>query len=879
MKIIDLRTMRGPSYWSVKHLKLIVMKVDLEDLADKWSNAVPGLASRLTKLLPGIGQPCPAPDSSKQALKYPPLTLEQLTDGEPMCHVIQHVALELQRLAGMPVYWGKSYPSAYEEGVEFVVFSYQEERAGRVAARAAVEIVDALCRKQKVDIKPIITELHNIREEEFFGPSTYSIIAEAVSRNIPYIRLKNTSVIQLGYGVNQKRIQATTSTNTAFFAVDIAGNKNRTKAMLADAGIPVPRGTTVYSIDGLRTAIEELGFPIVTKPLDGNHGKGASINIKDWKAAQNGFKEAQEYSRAVIVEQFIEGFDHRLLVVNGQLVAAAKRKPAAVIGDGKSTIQELIERVNKDPRRGEGHEKVLTKIRADKHTMAILKARDLTLKSVLPEGEELFLKSTANISTGGTATDVTDLVHPYNVLLAERAAGIIGLDICGIDLLTSDIAIPLNESRGAVIEVNAAPGFRMHISPAEGLPRNVAAPVVDMLFPRGTPSRIPIMAVTGTNGKTTTTRMLAHMVAAQGYKVGFTTTDGIYIQGNQLEQGDCTGGQSTEFVLRDPTVNYAVLEVARGGMLRSGLGFDVCDIAIVTNVAADHLGMRDINTVEEMAAVKGVLPRTVCKSGWAILNADDDLVYAMAERLHCRVAFFSMNEKNPRILDHVESGGVAAVYEEGYVTIYQNSYKLRIDRAVEFPITLGGRATFNIENSLAVALAGYVAGFTRDSIKTALRTFVPSAAKTPGRMNVFKFPEFEVIVDYAHNTAGITKYAEFLNNTPATYKVGIVSGLGDRRDEDTLSFARVAGSIFDEVILRQDKDLRGKTGDEIYALMTRGLRLDKPDLQITYIEDETDAIHHALHTARPGSVISIFTEKIPSTIKQIEEFEAQILPV
>ncbi|MGY2131754.1 cyanophycin synthetase [Hymenobacter sp. HD11105] len=877
MKITDLRTMRGPSYWSVKHLKLIVMKVDLEDLAEKWSNAVPGLAGRLTKLLPGLGQPCPAPDASKQASKYPPLTLEQLTDGEPMCHVIQHVALELQRLAGMPVYWGKSYPSEHEEGVEYVVFSYQEERAGRVAARAAVEIVDALCRKEKVDIKPIITELHNIREEEFFGPSTYSIIAEAVARNIPYIRLKNTSVIQLGYGVNQKRIQATTSTNTTFFAVDIAGNKNRTKAMLADAGIPVPRGTTVYSLDELRTAIEELGFPIVTKPLDGNHGKGASINITDWKTAQTGFKEAQIYSRAVIVEQFIEGFDHRLLVVNGQLVAAAKRKPASVLGDGKSTIQELIDRVNQDSRRGEGHEKVLTKIRADKHTMAILKARDLTLKSVLPEGEELFLKSTANISTGGTATDVTDMVHPYNVLLAERAAGIIGLDICGIDLLTSDIAIPLNESRGAVIEVNAAPGFRMHISPTEGLPRNVAAPVVDMLFPRGTPSRIPIMAVTGTNGKTTTTRMLAHMVAAQGYKVGFTTTDGIYIQGNQLEQGDCTGGQSTEFVLRDPTVNYAVLEVARGGMLRSGLGFDVCDIAIVTNVAADHLGMRDIYTVEEMAAVKGVLPRTVCKSGWAILNADDDLVYAMAERLHCRVAFFSMNEKNPRILDHVESGGVAAVYEEGYVTIYQNSYKLRIDRAVEFPITLGGRATFNIENSLAVALAGYVAGFSRDSIKTSLRTFIPSAAKTPGRMNVFKFPEFEVIVDYAHNTAGLTKYAEFLDNTPATHKVGIVSGLGDRRDEDTISFARVAGRIFDEVILRQDKDLRGKTGEEIYALMTQGLRMDKPDLQITYIEDETEAINHALHTAQPGSVISIFTEKIPATLKQLEEFEAQVV--
>ncbi|MBC6696582.1 cyanophycin synthetase [Hymenobacter puniceus] len=874
MKIIDLRTMRGPSFWSVKHYKLIVLKVDMQDLADSWSNNFPALAEHLPLLLPELGQPQPN-EAGKSVLKHPPLTAEQLQDGEPLGHVIQHVALALQRMAGMPVYWGKSYP-AHQEGVEFVVFSYQEERAGRMAAEAAVQLVEDLCEGRSVNVKAIVDELHEIREEEFFGPSTWSIVSEAASRNIPYIQLKNSSIIQLGYGVNQKRIWATTTSYTSHAGVEVAGNKNRTKAMLKDSGVPVPNGTTVYSEDGLRDAIEELGFPIVTKPLDGNHGKGATIRIMNWDDAVEGFKAAQKYSRAVIVEQFIQGDDYRMLVVAGKLIAVAKRTPAAVKGDGSSTIQQLIDKVNEDPRRGFGHEKVLTSIKADQHTVDLLKNQDLTLESVLPAGQEIYLKSTANISTGGTATDVTDLVHPYNLLLAERVAGIVGLDICGIDLLTSDIAIPLNETRGAVIEVNAAPGFRMHISPTEGLPRNVAAPVVDMLFPQGSTARIPIFAVTGTNGKTTTTQLLAHIVASKGYKVGHTTTNGIYIQGVQLQSGDCTGGQSAEFVLKDPTVNFAVLETARGGMLRSGLGFHTCDVAVVTNVAADHLGMRDIYTVEEMAAVKGVLPRTVRKNGWAVLNADDDLVYAMREKLECRVALFSMNEHSPRIREHAENGGLAAVYEEGYITIYKNSYKLRIDRAAEFPITLGGRATFNIENSLAAALACYCYGFDKDDIKQALRTFVPSATKTPGRMNVYKFPQFEVIVDYAHNTHGIEKFAQFLEATEATHKVGVISGLGDRRDEDTLGFSRIAGRIFDEIVLRQDRDLRGKTAEQLREIMERGLRLDAPEVPITYIENEMDAIDHVLATAKPGSVVVMFTENIKATLKKLDEFESRI---
>ncbi len=864
--------MRGPSYWSVKQFRLIVAKVDLQTFAGQWSNTVKGLPDRLMKLFPRIGQAQPSGMSGKQAAKYIPLTLERLADGEPLGYVVQHVALELQRQAGMAVFWGKSYP-AREPGTEYVVVAYQEERAGRRAVEEAVKIVEALCRKEKVDLEPVIAELHEIREEEFFGPSTYSIVAEAASRNIPYIQLKNSSIIQLGYGQNQRRIWATTTNLTSHAGVEVAGNKNRTKAMLHDSGVPVPTGTTVYSEAGLRDAIEDLGFPIVTKPLDGNHGKGATIRITNWKDAAAGLVAAQVYSRAVIVEQFIEGYDFRLLVVNGKLIAAAKRTPAAVVGNGSSTIKQLIDDVNKDPRRGVGHEKVLTSIKADKHTLDILKARGESLKTVLPAGETRYLKSTANISTGGTASDVTDLMHPYNVLLAERVAGIVGLDICGIDLMANDISVPLNESRGAVIEVNAAPGFRMHIAPTEGLPRNVAAPVVDMLFPPGSKARIPIIAITGTNGKTTTTRLIAHLVASKGHKVGFTTTDGIYIQGVQLQKGDCTGAQSAEFVLKDPTIDYAVLETARGGMLRSGLGFHNCNIAVVTNIAADHLGLRDIHTIEEMAAVKGVLPRTVRKSGWAVLNADDDLVYGMATGLECKVALFSMNENNPRIREHVAAGGTAAVYEEGFITIYQNSYKLRIDHATEFPVTFGGRAGFNIENCLAAALAGHLSGFTKDEIKTAFRTFVPSGTKTPGRMNSYKFPKYEVIVDYAHNTAGIARFAEFMDATPATRKIGVVSGLGDRRDEDTLGFARIAGRIFDEVVLRQDRDLRGKTAPALREIMERGLRLDHPELPITYIENELKAIDHVLNTAPDGAVITLLTENIAGVLAKLDEFE------
>lgn len=865
MKIVDLRVMRGPNYWSVKHPKIIVLKLDLEELSNTLTNQVPNFYSRLRNKFPGM-------QAHRAAEGVEGGFFKSVEDGTTFGHVVQHVALELQTLAGMDSGYGRCYATR-EPNEVYVIFSYQEERAGEHAAYAAVRITDALVKGEKYKLWDDLERLHQIREDEYFGPSTYSIVSEAVSRGIPYIRLNRHSLIQLGYGKYQQRIQATLTCRTACFAVEIAGDKNATKDMLGDAGIPVPKGTTVYSQEELRRAITWLGFPVVTKPLDGHHGKGATINITNLNEARKGFLEARKYSQGVIVEQYIQGFDFRLLVINGKFVAAARRTPAMVTGDGVSTIKQLIDKENKDPRRGIGHEKVLTKIKVDQHTKALLKSMELTTQSVLPAGQEIYLKSTANISTGGTATDVTDLVDPYNILMAERIAGIIGLDICGIDVMTTDIAIPLNETRGAVLEVNAAPGFRMHISPTYGLPRNVAEPVVDMLFPHGQPSRIPIIAVTGTNGKTTTTRLIAHMVKHKGFQVGYTTTDGIYIQDKLLEKGDTTGSYSAEFVLKDPTVNFAVLECARGGLLRSGLGFQQCDIGIVTNVSSDHLGLRDIYTLEELAQVKAVIPKSVSPEGYAVLNADDDLVYAMAEDLSCNVAFFSMDENNPRILKHIAKGGLAAVFENGYISIFKNSYKLRIDRVADVPLTFGGRAKFNIENILAATLAGYISHFDIEDIKTSLRTFIPSPAKTPGRMNLFKFPNFEVLVDYAHNVGGLKAIGQFMESLDATHKVGIIAGVGDRRTEDFYELGLEAGKIFDEVIIRLDSDLRGKTAEEITEPLIRGIEDSNPDLRIQIIPEEMRAIAHALERAEPNSFIAIFTEDVTESVKMVEHFK------
>jgi cyanophycin synthetase len=860
MKILDIKVMRGPNYWSIRRHKLVQMRLDLEELEQYPTNKIEGFGERLQKMFPTMY-------SHRCSIGTPGGFFKRVEEGTWMGHVIEHIALELQTLAGMACGFGRTR-STGKEGVYNVVFSYMEEKAGIYTAKASVRIAEALIAGNDYDLAEDIQNLREIREEERLGPSTGCIVDEAIARGIPYIRLNRHSLVQLGYGMNQKRIRATIASTTSSIAVDIACDKEETKNLLEAAEIPVPRGRIVYSEEGLKEALERVSYPIVTKPVDGNHGKGATTNITNWEDAVRGLEAAKKYSRGVIVEKFITGQDHRVLVINYKFVAAAIRKPASVIGDGKSTIQELIDKTNEDPRRGYGHEKTLTQIKVDDFTMDMLAKANLTLESVLSNGEELFLKPTANLSTGGTATDVTDLVHPDNIFMCERIARIIGLDICGIDIMAENLTEPIKDNGGAILEVNAAPGFRMHIDPAEGIPRNVAEPVIDMLYPPGSSARIPIIAITGTNGKTTTTRLMAHMVKTMGYKVGYTTTDGVYIQNQLMMRGDCTGPVSAEFVLKDPAVDFAVLETARGGILRAGLGFHNCDIAIVTNIAEDHLGLQDIDTIEQLTRVKAVVPASVLPGGYAILNADNKYTVSMAKECVSNIAYFSMDENNPLIKEHISKGGLAAIYENGYVTICKGTWKIRVEKAVNIPLTFGGRATYNIANVLPTLLAGFIRNFKVEDMRVALQTFIPGPVQTPGRMNIFRFKNFELMVDYAHNTAGFEAIGEMLGKIDA-HHVGVIAGVGDRRDEDTIALGRQAAKMFNEIVIRQDKNLRGRTEDEIIELITRGIKEVDPNKKVTSFKRETDAIDFAIKNARKGTFLTICSDVVPDALDQI----------
>lgn len=867
MKILEIKVMKGPNYWSVRRHKLVVMLLDLEDLEQKPTNLIPGFLDRIRNMFPTMY-------SHRCSEGVDGGFFKRVEEGTWMGHVIEHIALELQTLAGMETGFGRTR-GAGKEGQYYVVFSYVEEEVGRATAKAAVEIAERLIIGEPFDVEGFIQELREIREKVRLGPSTGSIVQEAINRNIPWIRLNRNSLVQLGYGINQRRIQATVASTTSNIAVEIACDKEDTKNLLEAAEVPVPRGRIIYDTEDLQAAIDRIGYPIVLKPINGNHGRGATTNIKDWDSALIAFDIAKKHSRSIICEKFITGHDFRLLVINYKFICAAKRTPACVTGDGSSTLQQLIDKVNADPRRGFGHEKVLTQIKVDAVTEKILQDKNLTLESILPKDEVLYLKPTANLSTGGTSTDVTDFVHPNNIFLAERIARIIGLDICGIDIMAPDLSTPLEENGGAVLEVNAAPGFRMHIDPSEGLPRNVAEPVIDMLYPPGSSARIPIIGITGTNGKTTTTRLTAHLVKSMGHKVGFTTSDGVYIQNQMMMKGDCTGPVSAEFVLKDPTVDFAVLECARGGILRAGLGFHRCDIGIVTNISADHLGLGGIDTVEQLARVKSVVVESVMPGGFAILNADDDLVYKMREGLNCSVALFSQDPKSKRIKEHCDKNGIAAVYDEAsdWIYIQKGAWKIQIEKAHQIPLTQSGRALFNVMNIMPAVLAGYLRGFTVVDIRQALQTFIPSPAQTPGRMNLFQFRNFQVLADYAHNPAGFRVLKAYVDKVGASRKIGIIAGTGDRRDEDIRELGRIAGSTFDEIIIRQDKHLRGRTEENIINLLKEGIAESNPNLPVQVILKELEAINHAVKNAPRDSFIVICSDVVTDALAHIQHLK------
>jgi len=864
MRIREINAMRGPNYWSVRRHKLIVMVLDLEDMEQRPSNTIEGFRERLEEMFPSMFQ-------HRCSVGQPGGFFQRVEEGTWMGHIIEHIALEIQSLAGMEVGFGRTRGYG-EEGVYNVVFAYTEEEVGRFAAKVAVDICMALVNNESYDLAADVQRMREIREESRLGPSTGSIIEEAEARGIPWIRLNKYSLCQLGYGANQKRIQATVTSETSSIGVELACDKEDTKFLLEQAQVQVPRGEIIRRESSLEETCSYVGFPLVIKPVGGNHGRGITVNIANVEDARVAFHAAKEVSAAVIVEKFITGEDYRLLVINNVLVAAAKRTPAHVIGDGVSTVKQLVDEVNKDPRRGYGHENVLTQITINDLTKSILKGKGYTEDTVIAKHEVLILKDTANLSTGGTAEDVTDIVHPANVSMAERISKIIDLDICGIDIMTTDISKPLSETGGAVLEVNAGPGFRMHLAPTKGLPRNVAGHVIDKLFPNGNTGRIPIIAVSGTNGKTTTTRLISHILKMKGYRVGYTTTDGVYIQNRLLMSGDCTGPASAEFVLKDPTVNFAVLECARGGLLRAGLGFKKCDIGIVTNVAADHLGLKGIHTIEQLAKVKGVIPETVLPSGYAILNADDDLVYEMRRTVTCNVALFSMDEENPRIKALQRIGGISAIFENGYVTICRGEWKMRVMKVEDIPLTYGGKAHFMIQNVLPAILAANIQGVSIEDMRAGLETFIPSASQTPGRLNLFEFNNFTVLLDYAHNPAGMIALKQFVDTFEATVKVGIIAGIGDRRVEDNNEMGAIAARTFDEIIIRQDKRLRGKTEEELIKMLNDGIQMENPNVKTTIIPSEKEAIKYAIKNAVKGSLIVLSSDVIPEALDLVKHF-------
>lgn len=869
MKIEKIQALRGPNIWSIRRKKLIQMRLDLEEMENFPTNKIEGFRERIEQLMPSlISHRCS--EGTRGGFFH------RIETGTWMGHVIEHIALEIQTLAGMETGFGRTRETK-TPGVYNVVFDYIEENAGIYAAEQAVEIALALIENKEYDITACIQKLKEIRERVRLGPSTGSIVEEAVSRKIPWIRLGSNSLVQLGYGVNQQRFQATITGNTSSIAVDIACNKELTKRMLHDAAIPVPMGDLIVDEEELKNVIKKIGYPIVIKPLDGNHGKGSSINVNDWVSSVTGLEHAQKYSKKVIVEKYITGYDFRVLVINNKMVAAARRVPAHVVGDGESNLEKLIEKENQDTRRGYGHENVLTEITVDKDTLELLEKLQYTLETVPQRGEVVYLKSTANLSTGGTSIDVTDMVHPENITMAERISKIIGLDVCGIDIMAENLTQPLKESGGAIIEVNAAPGFRMHLAPSEGLPRNVAAPVVDMLYPQGKPFTIPIIAVTGTNGKTTTTRLISHIVKNNGYRVGFTTSDGIYIQNTMLTKGDTTGPVSAEFILKDPTVEFAVLETARGGILRSGLGFSQCDIGVLTNIKEDHLGMNDIHNLKDLTKVKRVVLDSVKKNGWSVLNAEDEYSMRIINDLPSNVAIFSLDENNEYIKKFAKEGRITCVYEEGFVTIKKGDWKIRIGKVKDFPITMEGKAKFMIDNVLAASLACYLYGFGIEDISNSLRTFIPSAQLTPGRLNVFKFKNFKVLIDFAHNPAGYEAIEDYLKNVESTKKIGIISGVGDRRDEDIRLCGKIAGRMFDHIIIRNEKHLRGRTEEEINGLIIDGMQSSGRDVSYETIPKEIDALKHAMGMAEEGTFITALSDVISNAIDLVQDYQAREL--
>ena len=882
MKIVSTNVFVGPNLYA--HFPVIRHVLDLGEL-EQWPTVRLGDAfmNPLLESLPGLHE-------HGCSYREPGGFVRRLREDEGtwLGHVMEHVAIELQNVAGSEVTFGRTRSIDGQPGHYNMVFQYKDEAVGREASALAIKLIYSLLPE---DLKP---EDAPDKEWDFaeerdgfirytqrraFGPSTASLVQAAEERDIPWLRLNRYSLVQFGHGRYQHRIQATTTDKTSNIAVDLASDKEETNSIMRDLGLPVPKQRVVRTSRDAVRAAERIGYPVVLKPLDGNHGRGVSINLRTHGEVEVGFEKAKEHGRTIVVESYIEGFDHRLLVVNGELVAAAKRVPGHVVGDGKHSVEQLVDIVNEDPRRGVGHEKVLTRLEFDHQAERLLEKLGYDRDTVPKKDEVVYLRSTANLSTGGTSIDVTDVMHPDNRDMAIRAIRAIDLDIGGVDFLTRDITESYREAGGGICEVNAGPGFRMHVAPSEGTPRDVAGPVIDMLFPPDTPSRIPIAAVTGTNGKTTTSRMLAHLMKMSGYTVGLTSTDGVYIDGKLSVAGDMTGPVSAHMILRDPSVDAAVMETARGGMLRSGLGFQSCNVAGCLNVTADHLGLSGIDTLEQLAEVKRV-PIEIATDA-AVLNADDPLCLQMADYTDAeRLSYVTMNPAHPLVKQHIRAGGQAFVLEQGMnghmITIYDNEGHTPLLWTHLIPATVEGRAMHNVQNAMFAAALAYNMNISLEDIRHGLRTFDSSFFQAPGRMNIYNEHPFRVILDYAHNPAAVRAMCGLVDRFESEGRRTIViSAPGDRRDEDIREIASIAAGHFDYFICRCDDNRRGRGQDEVAVMLKNQLLEDGISAdQIEVIPDEQEATRKALEMAQSGDLILVLADSIKRTWKQIIYFNS-----
>jgi len=868
LRILQSQVFRGPNYYSYD--PSIRLLVDLGSLEHWPSNTVRGFNVALLEMLPGLK------DHTCSVGRRGGF-LERLEDGTWLGHVSEHVALELQRETGSHVYRGKTR-SAGQPGRYNVIYGYSEEQVGLAAGKLAVRIVNHLVQPDPdFDFLVELEALIRLAERRAFGPSTQAIIDEAAARDIPYMRLNQQSLVQLGQGAYQKRIRATMTSSTPALAVDIASDKKLTNQLLAAAGLPTPRSEVVRSEDEAVAAARRFGFPVVTKPLDGNHGRGVSLDVRTERDVRKGFKRARDEARhgIVVVESFVQGNDYRVLVIGGRMVAIAQRIPAHVTGDGKRTIAELVEATNQDPRRGIGHEKVLTKIKVDNAATELLKKQGYTLDDVPEEGAVVRLAATGNMSTGGISIDRTFEAHEENVEIAEEAARVVGLDVAGIDFLTPDISHPVRETGGAIIEVNAAPGFRMHTHPTEGEPQYVANPVIDLLFPKGAPSRIPIIAVTGSNGKTTTVRMIAHIFKSMGRRVGMTSTDGIYIDERLVKRADASGPRSSQMVLQNPRVDLAVFEIARGGILREGLGYERNDVAVVLNVTGDHLGLKEIDSLEQLAAVKRVIVEAVPRDGYAVLNADDPLVAEMRKHCSGTVILFSMQEKNDLVERWVRRGRKAVVLqrdERGETIVIRDGPKRVMPVAWTrlLPVTFEGRARMNVQNALAATAAAHAIGAHLHDIRQGLRSFSPSMYQSPGRLNLVEIGGIKILLDYAHNPHGLATVGDFvermtapagpgITSWSANIRLAVIATPGDRRDDDIRELGRVAARYFDDIIIREDDHPRGRKRGETAELVMEGvreaMRKGARAGNVEIVVEEPAAVRRALYRSRPGDLV------------------------